>query len=315
MQHQLQGRPAPEVDEFVREALTHYALSEPTAHLVARSFNTVYRVRAVEGHFAFRVSPARGIHQRGAAEAEEYFTERLHLAGVHVPRLVRTVDDRLTVRCSAAARWIGSMLTWRHGAQPGVPPTPHTVTGLGSLSARLHQASPSSSHRPVGALDARDPRLFAVPHALETAPRAHRDVLLRVSERVGRWIEDLWRSADESPRLLHMDLTPQNVVIEAGGSMTPIDFQDIAWGHRVQDIANSLYGLTRGEFSSEVLNQFRAGYERTADWPPAGARELDRLFVARRIAMVNLSLFLRRDGWEAYVARHCAALSGDDGDG
>lgn len=312
MQQQLQGRPAADVGEFVRQALAHYALSKPAAHFVAESFNTVYRVRAAEGHFAFRVSPARGIHEQGAVDAEEYFTERLHLAGVHVPRLVRTVDDRLTVRCSAAARWIGSMLTWRHGVEPRMPPTSHTVTGLGDLSARLHRASPPSAHRRVGALDARDPRLFAVPHALGTAPPAHRDVLLRTSERVSRWLEELWRSADEPPRLLHMDLTPRNVVIEAEGSMTPIDFQDIAWGHRVQDIANSLYGLTRGEFSPRVLNQFRAGYERTADWPRAGAQELRRLFVARRIAMVNLSLFLRRDGWEAYVARHCAALSRDD---
>jgi Ser/Thr protein kinase RdoA (MazF antagonist) len=109
--------------------------------------------------------------------------------------------------------------------------------------------------------------------------------------------------------VIHFDLTPRNVVRLPDGGLGAIDFQDMAWGHRAHDIAHSVFGATRGEWSVSALTAFRAGYSRHAAWPAIDDDLLRRLFVARRVSMINLTLALRRPGFDENLARHLTALS------
>jgi Ser/Thr protein kinase RdoA (MazF antagonist) len=299
-----------ENDDFVAHVLTKFAISHPRATRAAESFNTVYRVRADEGDFMLRVSRSPIIHKPNAPEAEESWTARFAEAGLAVPRIIRTAEGDLRVTDTASHRRRAMLLTWVHGSPPRHPMSRDQVIALGGLSARLHLASPQIPEPPKGVLDGRRTTLFEVPDAIATAPSPYREILAKRSQQSGEWIRDLWEDADESPRVLHFDLTPRNVVITADGTSAAIDFEDLTWGHRAQDLANSLYGVTGGNVQSGLATDFRRGYERHANWPQnLNSHLLHRLFVARRIAMINLTLTQRPHGLDEYLRRHADALA------
>lgn len=293
---------------FVREALRRYPLTVVSTRRVAESFNTVYRIRAVEGDFALRVGPSRGIHRPHAIEAEAAWTSRLRRGGVAAPRVMRTVDGAVAVPDPAGSGQRGAVLTWAAGTPFPEPASHAQIAALGELSARLHRATPSSDTLPDGVLDARGPLPFAVPDVLSTTPKRFRELFLDSAAHAREQLASIWDAAAEPPRVIHFDLTPRNVVIGRAGALLPIDFEDLAWGHRIQDIAHSLYGVGRGELSYRAVDAFRSGYERVLSWPDASERVLGELFAARRLGMVNLAVFLGRPGLEAYLERHAVAL-------
>lgn len=298
----------PDSTPFVREALRRYPLTVLETRLVAESFNTVYRIRAVEGDFALRVGPSRGIHRAGAIDAEAAWTTQLRSADVTVPRVVRTVDGAAGVADATGSGRRAAVLTWAAGTAIPEPASDAQIAMLGELSARLHSATPTSETPPGGVLDAREPLAFAVPDVLSTLPKRFRELFLGCAAHAREQLASMWSSTEETPRIIHFDLTPRNVVTGRTGTMLPIDFEDLAWGHRVQDIAHSLYGIGRGELSNRAVDAFRSGYERRLSWPDVSERLLGDLFTARRLGMVNLAVFLGRPGLDAYLERHATAL-------
>lgn len=297
------------LDRFPRAALARYALTQPELRPFASSFNDIYRVSAVEGEFVLRVSPRQCVHSAHAAQAEQAWTDRIRSAGLSAPTVVGTRDGGLVVTEDGPAARRAVILTWIAGKVLEQPFPADRITSLGELSARLHQATPPSSTRPAGVLDASSPTLFAVPDVLESAPPGHREILRQRSKQAREWLHELWSSEEEVPRVLHFDLTPKNVVEMDGEGLAVIDCEDLAWGHRAQDIANTIYGITHGEFDAHAITMFRTGYERHAAWPDLDDERLRQLFIVRRIGMVNLSLTLRRPGLAEYLDSHAAALT------
>lgn len=298
----------PDSTLFVREALRRYQLTVMETHRVGESFNTIYRIRAVEGDFALRVGPSRGIHRTGAIDAEAAWTTQLRRADVAAPRVVRTVDGAAGVTDAAGSGRRAAVLTWAAGTAIPEPASAAQIAALGELSARLHRATPPSDTLPAGVLDARDPLAFAVPDVLSTMPTRFRGLFLDRAARAREQLASIWHGTEEDPRIIHFDLTPRNVVTGRTGTLLPIDFEDLAWGHRVQDIAHSLYGIGRGELSNRTVDAFRSGYERRLPWPGTSERLFGDLFASRRLGMVNLAVFLGRPGLDAYLERHAMAL-------
>lgn len=297
-----------QTDAFVDAALAEYALTNAAVSFLTLSFNTIYRVSAAEGEFTLRVSPEERIHAPHVTDAEEAWTDQIGKAGLVAPRILRTVDGRVEVAEPGPAGRRAVLLTWVDGTALERPLTPEQIVSLGELSAQAHLASPPTDIRPPGVLDARSPILFEVPDLLSRAPEAHRELFRTRAAQAQEYLTELWATADEAPRVLHFDLTPNNVLRLADGRLSVIDCQDLAWGHRAQDIAHTIYGITRGELDERATARFRAGYERHATWPELDSGRLRRLFVARRIGMINLALTLRRPGLAAYLDRHAAAL-------
>lgn len=298
--------------DFVSRALARFPITRPSATPVADSFNTVYRVNASEGDFMLRVNRSPAVHHPNAPHAEEAWTAHFSRAGLDVPRPLRTHDGDIRVTEPSPEPSFAMLLTWVPGTPPTHPVSHGRIVAMGELSARLHRAAPPTAKRPDGVLNGRLPTPFEVPDMTAAAPSPYREVLARRTAQAREWISDLWEHADEEPRVLHFDLTPRNVVFGSDdGAPAAIDFQDLAWGHRAQDVANTLYGMMRGGWNRQVLAGFRRGYERHCRWPEHldDLRQLRRLFVARRIAMVNLALTLRRPGLDAYLRRHADALT------
>ena len=177
------------------------------------------------------------------------------------------------------------------------------ATELGELSARLHAASTPLPERPYGVLDGHSALLFRLPDLLDRV--ADGDVFTTARIRAQAVVDRLWASAG-TPRQLHGDLTAGNVV-RTREALVPIDFQDMFWGHRGQDIANTLFSYLRHDDGTRA-GYFRSGYERHMPWPGFRGVELDDHFAARRLMMVNLAITLDRPGVDDYLTVHAGAL-------
>ena len=296
-------------DRILSNVIARHALTNAVVSYVKSSFNTIYRVLADQGEFMLRVSPPQRIHEPHVTQAEEAWTDRIREAGLAAPQMIRTLDGSAVVTEERGAERQAVLFTWMDGTGFQWPLTPGQVELLGELSAQLHSAVSPNATRAPGVLDASRPILFAAPDLLSTAPSAHRALFRRRFSEAQACLREIWSTAHEIPRVLHFDLTPRNVLQLTDGRLAVIDCQDLAWGHRVQDIANTLYGITRGKLDETVTALFRAGYQRHAAWPDLDAGRLRQLFIARRIVMINLALILRRPGLAAYLDNHAAALS------
>jgi len=292
------------------EALRRYDLRDYRLALLADSFNTIFRVSCAGEIFVLRVGPALRIHTPDAAYAESAWTTELAAAGLRVPRIVTTSDGSPSVRAAAddvpGVREC-TLLTWTTGRALTRPVSGRDVHDLAVLSARLHRASPARRSRPPGALNGRFGLLFELPNRLSELPEPRRSLFTAALARAQSGIDGLWQRRAEPPPLIHHDLAPNNVLRDRHG-LRPIDFQDLTWGHREQDLANTIYGLTRGDLVNETIERFRSSYETLRPWPELNDDLLADLFAARRASMVNLALAVGRPGLDDYLARHSDAL-------
>jgi Ser/Thr protein kinase RdoA (MazF antagonist) len=92
-------------------------------------------------------------------------------------------------------------------------------------------------------------------------------------------------------------------VIVNRGTVTPIDFQDLAWGFEVQDIAITLCALHRFADASTLVDAFFHGYREVR-----GVDEIDPVVLASlvagwRLQQLDLGLTLRKPGLTEFVAR------------
>ena len=121
-------------------------------------------------------------------------------------------------------------------------------------------------------------------------------------------IDVIWNEEPVPLHLLLGDLTVHNTIANRAG-LIPVDFQDLAIGHEVQDISISLLPLMRLDPSGNLSRAFRSGYEKLRIWPQYGPDTFKALFAARRVLMANLSIHLRRRDMEDYLDRSADLLA------
>ena len=98
-------------------------------------------------------------------------------------------------------------------------------------------------------------------------------------------IQLLW-DTQEPPRLIHNDLHPWNILIH-NEELIPIDFEDLQVGYPIQDIAIALFYVAWDERGPELIQHFRRGYEELEPWPEQHPKQLQRLMLARNLALMN----------------------------
>lgn len=291
-------------DGVAQAALARYDVGRHRLVRLAESFNTVFRVESAGRALVLRVGPAHRVHAVDAVRAEAGWTRELAAQGLTVPQLVSAADGAPSV---AIGGRVCSLWTWVSGQPVARPASGRDVAQLAGLAARLHGASPPAAERPAGALDRRSWTWFDLPDALDELPRALRGVLVAARDRGQDAIDSLWHDAG-APRLVHGDLTPSNVVRD-GDALFAIDFQDLGWAHVQQDLAHTIFGLTRGRDLAAGLAAVRSAYERARPWPDLDLARLTGLAAARRVSMVNLAVHRGRPDLVDYAVRHAAELN------
>jgi Ser/Thr protein kinase RdoA (MazF antagonist) len=95
-------------------------------------------------------------------------------------------------------------------------------------------------------------------------------------------------------QLIHGDLHPWNVH-RYRSRLIAFDFEDITWGHRVQDVATTLFYERDHSRYADLRVAFEEGYRTVAPWPVTYDGELEHFMAARSIMFVNYVANLRDD--------------------
>jgi Ser/Thr protein kinase RdoA (MazF antagonist) len=110
------------------------------------------------------------------------------------------------------------------------------------------------------------------------------------------------------PFLIHADLHFWNVHIYRG-QLYVIDFEDLALGYPVQDIAICLYYLRNTSDYIELTAAFQAGYATERVWPSFSQRDLHTLWAARMLNFANYAAQVDDpQGAREFISERCKEL-------
>lgn len=304
----LRGR-ARRLRRLALAALPSWDLDVQRMTLLDNSWNGVFRVDATQGRSVLRV----GIPDLGQTVATVR-SEALFMAALaresdlRVPAPRRTRDGSLTVCAGAPGvpqERICVVFGWVPGKDLADEITPANWFKHGALHARMHDFA--ASWTPPAGFEIGDfTRTFHFPgeRSLWDAELFGHERLLR--EALAATDERIAAIRRREPVIVtHGDLHHWNVKLHRG-VLAPIDFEDAMWATRLQDVSTSLYYVSRRADYLELAAAFRAGYESVAPWVERVPGEVDRLLVARGLALVDIvaaDAAFRVADWRATVER------------
>jgi len=259
--------------------------------LLDNSWNCVFRVDAAEGRFVLRVG-IPGLGQTVATVRSEalFMAALAGHSDLRVPEPLRTRDGGLTVCAGAPGvpeERICVIFGWVPGKDLAREITPANWRKHGALHARMHDFA--AAWTPPDEFEIGDfTHTFHFPweRSIWDAELFGHEPLLR--EAVAATDERIAAIRRRDPVIVtHGDLHHANVKLHRG-ALSPIDFEDAMWATRVQDVSTSLYYVSRRPDYADLRDAFRAGYETVAPWVEGAAGEVDRLLVARGLALVDI---------------------------
>jgi len=260
--------------------------------------NAVYAVHMADNRRAVLRIHRLGYHSDASLRSELSWMQSLEAAGMEVPRpiLSRAGNpfERVTCPDVPDARQV-DLFEWIPGRQLGsvhegvasdATEIGRIYSVVGELAARMHNIS-SAWNAPAGftrhswcdaGLVGETP-LWGRFWELEALSAGQRALFERLRARVTQELLAFGKSPDRFG-LIHGDLVPENVLIEAD-QLRIIDFDDAGFGWHMFELATSLYFIRRESFYETARDALLAGYRRHRALPEEHARLLP-LFLAAR---------------------------------
>jgi Ser/Thr protein kinase RdoA (MazF antagonist) len=305
-------------------ALEQYDLNIGRVRLVTNDMNGIFRVDTVDGQkYILKVTDPSGCHG-----LEEVRSEMMWLAALRrdttlgVPQPLTTREGQLatTVEVSGVPEPRHCIIfTWVPGADLADRLTPENMRRFGAFAALLHEHA--KTFQPPDGFRVRTlAKIFyyANPDFPFVEPfvlfdEAHRDLFpadrLEIYRRAVDLIQDAHNRLYVDPRglrVVHNDLHPWNVKVYRG-KVYALDFEDLAWGYPVQDIATTFYYLQGEEQEDELCAAFREGYTRHSEWPEQYPGQIETFIASRALMLTNYVVCSEDPTYKAiapdYVAR------------
>ena len=95
--------------------------------------------------------------------------------------------------------------------------------------------------------------------------------------------------------------------------MVPIDFEDLAWGYPIQDIATTLSYFDNPKAKAAYWGPFKSGYSRYMPWPEEFSGQIETHIHIRDTMLANYVVSSKEPEDQAfapgYVERLCDRLS------
>jgi Ser/Thr protein kinase RdoA (MazF antagonist) len=288
-------------------ALERYSIEPLGLRLVGGFTNVLFRVDTVDGPCALRVDLHRD-HSDDDVDNELAWLAALEAETELDVARFEPADDGSRYVFATADGVPGErrcvLFEWIPGTCLGTAPTEDGYHQLGQLSAglHLHGTGFDPPHRPL-TWD----RVFYWPEEVDPVvvfddDRAHllsgdrREVLDRAIIQVDTAFARLDPS---SGQVIHGDLHPDNVHVYRN-RLIGFDFEDVTWGHRIQDIAITLF-YERGHSGYAAFRAaFEEGYRTAARWPVNYEGEIEHFMAARTIMFINYVANLRPDPSDYY---------------
>lgn len=278
-------------------ALEQYDVEPVRLRLVGGFTNAIYRVDTTDGPLALRIDYLQE-HPDESTEVELAWLDALaEETDIDVARIVHARNGEPKVFAEApgvpGARRC-TLLEWIPGKPLEDDMTPQRFHQLGVLSARLrlHGASFRPPRRPMAMNTVfywpDDPVVYHLPEHAHHFTGDRMDLI----ERTIAVVEPAFRGLDPAEaQVIHADLHLWNVHVYRN-RMIALDFEDVAWGHPVQDVAITLfYGRTDPTYP-DLRRAFEEGYRSSTHWPVTYDGELEHFMAARTVMFINFVLNL-----------------------
>jgi Ser/Thr protein kinase RdoA (MazF antagonist) len=306
-------------------ALEKYPLVVKRVRLITNETNCIFRVDAQNGSkYILRITDPLGAHS-----VEEVRSEMMWLAALRqdtdlgIPEPLQKengefvvtikIDDVPEPRHCAVFSWVpGVDLVDRLSTQ--------NMFSLGELTALLHEHAqnfkPADNFR-IRKLDKvfpySDPGFQHVePIVLFDKENQHlfpSDGLERF-----RWATELVQEALDSLyanpsglRVTHNDLHQWNIRVYRG-KLFALDFEDLAWGYPVQDIATTLFYFQRHQQREQLIQAYKQGYTRILEWPESYPGQIATFMAGRGIMLANYLLCSKNPEDKAFVPEYLARV-------
>jgi Ser/Thr protein kinase RdoA (MazF antagonist) len=301
------------------KALEAYPIQVARVRYLTTESTTMFRVEARDGEkYVIRLyseldsSPAEN-------EAEMFWLSALARdTDLRVTQPVARTDGEYLSFVSVAGVPGGrrvALYRWVPGRQLAERVSPRTYRQLGVIMAKLHNHAESLS-LPAHIRPKRWDRVFYYPDepvVYKSAEYSHvfRPEQVALMERGIAQVEpslaNLYRELGQ-PFIIHADLHFWNVHIYRG-KLYVIDFEDLALGYPVQDIAICLYYLRNASDYAELAAAFQAGYTTERAWPSFSQRDLHTLWAARMLNFANYAAQVDEpEGARAFISERCQEL-------
>jgi Ser/Thr protein kinase RdoA (MazF antagonist) len=292
---------------LAEQALAEFPIDPVRLRLVGGFTNVIFRVDTAQGPCALRIDLHQD-HTDAHVDIELAWLEALARdTELDVVRVVPAIDGRPYIHASGpgvpGARRC-ALFEWVPGRILGDDPTETGYRRLGELSAGLHVhgANFAPPHPPMAwdrvfywAEDV-DPVVIYDPDMAHHFTGGRRAILDRSIEVV----EGAFTRLDPSEaQLIHGDLHPDNVHTYRN-RLIAFDFEDVTRGHRVQDVAITLFYERNHPKYADLRAAFEAGYRSVAPWPVTYDGELEHFMAARTISFVNYVANLLDDPSDYY---------------
>jgi Ser/Thr protein kinase RdoA (MazF antagonist) len=288
-------------------ALEHYDLEVKNLRLVTNMTNGIFRVDTSDGSkYMLRITDPLGSHS-----LEEIRSEMMWLAalrqdtdlGVPEPVLTRKGEMAITIKIQSVPEPRHcAVFSWVPGVSFADRLSTENMYKLGALTAFLHDHAETFTPPPsfrVRKLDKVFP--YTDPDFQNVEPVVIFDqqyrhlfsekgikVFQQSMERVQQTLDKLY--ADKRGlRVTHNDLHQWNLKLYRG-KLFVLDFEDLAWGYQVQDIATTLFYLQQHEQCQAYTDAYHDGYTDINPWPEAHHGQIDALIAGRGIMLVNYLL-------------------------
>lgn len=288
-------------------ALDSYPITPQRLSLVGGFTNTIFRVDTNEGPLALRVD----LHQ-------EHSDQDIEVELTWLAAIARDTDLDI---CEFIPARNGSQSVY--ATAPGVPGQRRCVlfrwvpgkpladnlseTGymrLGKLSAGLHLHGQTfvPPHQPL-VWD----QVFYWPEEVDPVVIFNPELTHHIGSKRRRTLDAAITASDgafarldpSAAQIIHGDLHPWNVH-SYRSRLIAFDFEDVTWGHPVQDVATTLFYERNHPEYAALRSAFEEGYRSMAPWPVTYEGELEHFMAARTLMFINFVANLRDDPSEFY---------------
>lgn len=295
---------------LAKAALQDYSVDVEKLTLIGGFINALFRVDTADGPLALRVGLIQE-HSEADTDVELAWLEAIASESeINVGRPIRTRTGELYAYASAPGvpdPRRCTLFTWVPGGPIADRTTPAVFEAYGRLSAQLHLHG--ATYRPV-TQPMRWDRVFYFPESVDPVvyhqhgdrfPPGGLEVVQRAIDVVTPFLAGV-----SNPQIVHGDLHIWNVHARRN-QVWALDFEDVLWGSRTQDLAISLYYLQDRPDTDELTANFRRGYRQVSPWP-ASEEELAAFMAARRLMFVNLVFNVGLDGLDEFLAHSVVRL-------
>lgn len=286
------------------QLLGEYGMVPTRLKQITDASNTIFRVSMKDSEdCVLRMTAPKSCHGADEIRSEVSWLHAIDRdTDIGIPAPIARLDgDYVTeVSVPGEAEPIGcAVYRWVPGLMLDDRLTENNVRHLGKLMARLHEHSagfiPPDGFRirtfdsvfpyAVKGFAGLEPIVLFNEDAQAPLTVKQRPIFQDAYQRVADEIERLMRK-EEPLRVIHNDLHVWNVKVDRD-RLYALDFEDMMWGHSIQDIATTMYYFRWPDTYKTMLSAFRSGYESAQSWPEDHEGQLETLIMGRVLLLAN----------------------------